>query len=112
MKPVEPMRFSVKRIRVEADPRSFDAVRKCACIGMTGTTQDDIALPGRLQGQRCAKRTLPKRWCLANVRQRHRRGHTASGDQKLIALQLNGARSRAKGVHEKSEQWSLLQPNQ
>ena len=30
----------------------------------------------------------------------------------MIALQLNGTRSRAKGVHEKSEQWSLLQPNQ
>ena len=30
----------------------------------------------------------------------------------MIALQLNGARCRAKGVHEKSEQWSLLQPYQ
>lgn len=48
MKPVEPMRFAVKSTRVEADPRGFDAVRECARIGMTGTAQDDIALPGRL----------------------------------------------------------------
>jgi len=112
MKSVEPMRFSVKRTCVETDPRGFDAVRKGACIGMTGTAQDEIALPGRLQGQRRAKCALPKGWCLANIRQRNRRGHAASGDQKLISLQLNGARSRATGVHEKSEQWSLLQPNQ
>lgn len=112
MKPVEPVRLAVKGTRVEADPRSFDAVRKGACISMTGTTQDDIALSSRLQGQRRAKRTLPKSRCLAKIRQRNRRGHAASGDQKMIALQLNGARSRAKWVHEKSEQWSLLQPNQ
>ncbi|MGL4236718.1 hypothetical protein [Tabrizicola sp.] len=45
MKPIEPVRFAVKGTRVEADPRSFDAVRNGACISMTGTTQDDIALP-------------------------------------------------------------------
>ena len=38
MKPVEPLRFAVKGVSVELDPRSFDTVRKGACIGMTGTT--------------------------------------------------------------------------
>jgi hypothetical protein len=79
---------------------------------MTGTTQDDIALSSRLQAQRRTKRTLPKGRCLAKIRQRNRRGYAPSGDQKKIALQLNGARCRAKGVHEKSEEWSLFQPNQ
>jgi hypothetical protein len=68
MKPVELLRLAVKGVGVESDPRGFDAVRECARITMTGTPQDDTALRSRLQGQRRAKRTLPKDWCIANIR--------------------------------------------
>lgn len=67
---------------------------------MTDISVDDVALSMGLQCRRRAKRTLPKGRRLANIRQRNRRGHAPSGDQKMIALQLNGARCRAKGVHE------------
>ena len=108
MKPVEPLRFPIKSTRVEADPRSLDGVGKGARIGMIGTAQDDIPICGHLQRQRRAEYALPKGRCLANIRQGKCCRHAPPGDQKMITLQLNGARNRAKGVQEKPKKWSLL----
>ena len=108
MQPAEPVCLTVKGSGVEANPRSFDAFHKGARIGMTSTPQDDIALLGGLQGQRRSKCALLERWCFTNIRQRNGYGQAPCGDQQTITLQLNGARCRAKGVHEKSEQRSLL----